>query len=124
MISNVILILIHELRPAAPPRRRKVALPIRLFPLSNPPLTKKSIDLLLAWNESVELSQKVDKTNKNAIYLDNEIASVRQVDKFRTVSMIRTNAFIQTLKDSFKDLEHRFSSLFHEHHHHTEEYYH
>ena len=65
----------------------------------------------------------MDKTHKNAIYLAHEIYNVRQIDKFRTVSIIRANAFIHILKDSFKELENRFATLFHGHHNHHNDYY-
>lgn len=51
---------------------------------------------------------------------------LRQVDKFRTVSIIRTNAFIHTLKNAFLDLSKRFTALFHPHTHlqtHQDPYY-
>ncbi len=38
---------------------------------------------------------------------------LRQVDKFRTVSIIRTNAFIHALKNAFLDLSKHFTTLFH-----------
>jgi hypothetical protein len=74
---------------------------------------QKSVDLLLSWNESAHASQKVDPAIKNTVYLREEAVHLRQVDKFRTVSIIRTNAFIHTLKNAFLDLSKRFAALFH-----------
>lgn len=87
---------------------------------------QKSVDLLLSWNESAHASQKVNSESKNTVYLVEEAVHLRQVDKFRTVSIIRTNAFIHTLKKAFLDLSKRFTALFHTHPHlhtHQDPYY-
>lgn len=39
------------------------------------------------------------------------------MDKFRTVSIIRTNAFIHTLRNAFLEIAKRFAALFHPHPH-------
>lgn len=79
---------------------------------------------MLSWNESAHASQRVPPEHKNAVYLKEEINHIRQVDKFRTVSIIRTNAFIHTLRNAFHELAKRFNALFHPHPHHpTADYY-
>lgn len=57
--------------------------------------------------------------HKNAVYLKEELGALRQVDKFRTVSIIRANAFIHTLRNAFLELNKRFTALFHPHPHHN-----
>jgi hypothetical protein len=42
---------------------------------------------------------------------------LRRIDLFRTVSVIRTNAFIHTLRNAFLELSKRFTALFHPHPH-------
>jgi hypothetical protein len=62
--------------------------------------------------------------HKNVVYLSHEAGALRQVDKFRTVSIIRANAFIHTLRNAFHELSKRFTALFHAHpHSHPKEFY-